>query len=176
MARVITSGSVSKAGRPVLGGCEECSSFHQSSTNTYNETKKESRSSMAPSFGESLVHQHTILAPSPFFAITHQTSEECQAEINDLRVATEAAKSSFTNDKDQASLLGKVESASTKLSRGKTADALINLNSFLTKVNTLNAEGKLAEGAASEALTVEGSQARDCVAGLLQEQAPTAIA
>jgi hypothetical protein len=105
-----------------------------------------------------------------------QTSEQCQAEINDLRVATEAAESSFTNDKDQASLLGKVESASTKLSRGKTADALINLNSFLTKVNTLSAEGKLAEGAASEALTVEGTQARDCVAGLLQEQAPTATA
>src|SRR5918995_2043160 len=58
-----------------LGGSEECSSFHQSSTNTYNETKKESRSSMAPSFGESLVHQHTILAPSPFFAIMHQTSK-----------------------------------------------------------------------------------------------------
>jgi hypothetical protein len=76
MARVMTSGSVSKAGRPTLGGSEECLSFHQSSTNTYNETKKESRSSMAPSFGESLVHQHTILAPSPFFAITHQTSKK----------------------------------------------------------------------------------------------------
>src|SRR5829696_377310 len=75
MARVMTSGSVSKAGRPTLGGSEECLSFHQSSTNTYNETKKESRSSMAPSFGESLVHQHTILAPSRFFAITHQTSK-----------------------------------------------------------------------------------------------------
>src|SRR5687767_2847771 len=75
MARVMTSGSVRRAGRPALGGSEECSSFHQSSTSTYNETKKESRSSMAPSFGESLVHQHTILAPSPFFAITHQTSK-----------------------------------------------------------------------------------------------------
>src|SRR5829696_3059191 len=75
MARVMTSGSVSKAGRPTLGGSEECLSFHLSSTNTYNETKKESRSSMAPSFGESLVHQHTILAPSRFFAITHQTSK-----------------------------------------------------------------------------------------------------
>jgi hypothetical protein len=47
---------------------------------------------------------------------------------------------------------------------------------IVCKVNTLSAEGKLAEGAASEALTVEGTQARDCVAGLLQEQAPTAIA
>ena len=68
----MTSGSVRSAGRPALGGSEERSSFHQSSTNTYNQTKKESRSSLAPSFGESLVHQHTILAPSPFFAITHQ--------------------------------------------------------------------------------------------------------
>src|SRR5215218_8829199 len=72
----MTSGSVSRAGRPVLGGSEECLSFHQSSTSTYNESRKESRSSMAPSFGESLVHQHTILAPSLFFAITHQTSED----------------------------------------------------------------------------------------------------
>src|SRR5215208_350217 len=76
MARVMTSGSVSKAGRPALCGSEECLSFHKSSTSTYNETKKESRSSIAPSFGESLVHQHTILAPSPCFAITHQTSKK----------------------------------------------------------------------------------------------------
>src|SRR5829696_794670 len=82
MARVMTSGSVSKAGRPTLGGSEECLSFHQSSTNTYNETKKESRSSMAPSFGESLVHQHTILAPSRFFAITHQTSKKFAPSVD----------------------------------------------------------------------------------------------
>ena len=66
---------VSRAGRPTLGGSEACLSFHQSSTRTYNETKKESRSSIAPSFGESLVHQHTILAPSLYFPITHQTSK-----------------------------------------------------------------------------------------------------
>src|SRR5215211_6091976 len=85
MARVITSGSVSKAGRPALGGCEERSSFHQSPTNTYNETKKESRSSMAPSFGESLVHQHTISTPSPFFAITHQTSQAFSFALQAVR-------------------------------------------------------------------------------------------
>ena len=75
MAREMTSGSESRAGRPGSLGTEAgwCS-CHQSSTSTYNETKKESRSSMAPSFGESLVHQHTISASSPFFAITHQTS------------------------------------------------------------------------------------------------------
>jgi hypothetical protein len=64
MARVRTSGSLSKkAGRPGFGGSEACSSFHQSSTSTYNETKKESRSMAAPSFGESLV-QHKVWAPS----------------------------------------------------------------------------------------------------------------
>src|SRR5829696_5182738 len=75
MARVMTSGSLSRAGRPVFGGCEACSSFHQSSTSTYNETKKESRSIAAPSFGESLVHQHTIWAPSPLVRVTHHSSE-----------------------------------------------------------------------------------------------------
>src|SRR5215216_1013016 len=105
MARVMTSGSVSKAGRPTLGGSEECLSFHQSSTNTYNETKKESRSSMAPSFGESLVHQHTILAPSLFFAITHQTSKGAPelrrtplpgTSVNKERVASKAFSDSVT--------------------------------------------------------------------------------
>src|SRR5215217_3877131 len=61
MARVRTSGSLSRAGRPLLGDREACSSIHQLSTKTYNETKKESRSIAAPSFGESLV-QHTIWA------------------------------------------------------------------------------------------------------------------
>src|SRR5215210_5367294 len=76
MARVMTSGSLSKAGRPVFEGCcsEECSSFHQSSVRTYNETKKESRSIATPSFGESLV-KHTIWAPSPLVRVTHQSSK-----------------------------------------------------------------------------------------------------
>jgi hypothetical protein len=63
-ARVMTSESVSRAGRPIFGRSEERLSFHQSSTRTYNETKKESRSIAAPSFGESLV-QHKVWAPSP---------------------------------------------------------------------------------------------------------------
>src|SRR5215204_4103512 len=46
MARVRTSGSLSRAGRPVFGCSEVWLSFHQSSTSTYNETKKESRSTM----------------------------------------------------------------------------------------------------------------------------------
>src|SRR5215210_260038 len=46
MASVMTSESLMRAGRPVFGGSEEHSSSHQSSTSTYNETKKESRSTM----------------------------------------------------------------------------------------------------------------------------------
>jgi hypothetical protein len=75
IASVSTSESASKAGRPGLGVSEERAAFHQSSTRTYNETKKESRSSMAPSFGESLV-QHKVWAPSPYLRITHQTSKK----------------------------------------------------------------------------------------------------
>src|SRR5687768_10326730 len=77
MARVMTSGSLSKAGRPVFDGCSEAwSSFHQSSTSAYNETKKESRSIATPSFGESLV-KHTVWAPSPLVRVTHQSSQVC---------------------------------------------------------------------------------------------------
>src|ERR687889_1148031 len=44
MARVMTSGSVSRAGRPGRRGARAGPACHQSSTNTYNETRKESRS------------------------------------------------------------------------------------------------------------------------------------
>ena len=36
---------------------------------------------MAPSFGESLVHQHTVLTPSLSFAIAHQASKSLPAPI-----------------------------------------------------------------------------------------------
>ena len=55
---------VGEQGRPTyFRWLKERLSFHQSSTSTYNETKKESRSNAAPSFGESLV-QHKVWAPS----------------------------------------------------------------------------------------------------------------
>src|SRR5687768_8317788 len=81
MARVMTSGSLSKAGRPVFDGCSEAwSSFHQSSTSAYNETKKESRSIATPSFGESLV-KHTVWAPSPLVRVTHQSSKTTKTMV-----------------------------------------------------------------------------------------------
>ena len=74
MARVMISGSLSRAGRPVFGCSEAWSSFHQSSTSTYNETKKESRSIATSSFGESLV-KHTVWTPSALLRVTHQPSK-----------------------------------------------------------------------------------------------------
>src|SRR5215217_208597 len=102
MARVMTSGSLSRAGRPLFGGCEVCSSFHQSSTRTYNETKKESRSSMAPSFGESLVHQHlrmSLVTTAAMLAIcllalveTTNTAEATSLPENGKIVFTRASR------------------------------------------------------------------------------------
>src|SRR5687768_6835399 len=91
MARVMTSGSLSKAGRPVFDGCSEAwSSFHQSSTSAYNETKKESRSIATPSFGESLV-KHTVWAPSPLVRVTHQSSKAATAQPPHRTVAETSA-------------------------------------------------------------------------------------
>src|SRR5829696_8573925 len=101
MARVRTSGSLSRAGRPVLGGREACSSFHQSSTSTYNETKKESRSMSAPSFGESLV-QHTIWAPSPLASVTHHSSKSVPAVAQSLAYPPSPALSSCSRSVDSA--------------------------------------------------------------------------
>jgi hypothetical protein len=103
-----------------------------------------------------------------------QTLVECQTQITELRDATVAAETSFTNKNDWQGLLGKVDSASAKLTEGKTADALKNLDSILTKVSTLDAQNKLGEAEAN-ALTVEATQARECVAGP-QAQVPTTTA
>jgi len=50
---------------------------------------------------------------------------------------------SFANEKDRTGLIGKLDSASAKLSQGKTQDALANLLSVREKVGTLVAQGKL---------------------------------
>src|SRR5215203_6377892 len=89
----MTSESVSRAGRPVFGGSEEHSSFHQSSTRTYNETKKESRSIATPSFGESLV-QHKVWAPSPLAQVTHHSSEGKRATWVKAKTNTRSKNSS----------------------------------------------------------------------------------
>ena len=83
-----------------------------------------------------------------------------------------AAAQTFKNEKDRTGLLGKLDSASTKLTQGKTQDALVNLTSFRDKVTTLAAQGKLGR-AEADALIAGANEAIACVTDL-QTQAATA--
>jgi hypothetical protein len=107
-----------------------------------------------------------------------ETVGQCQAEIAQVRaLLTDSANpnyaDSFTNEMDRTALTGKLDSASTKLSQGKTQDALANLTSVRdTKVPALVAQGKL-DQADADVLLVEINEA---IGGVeeLQAQAPTA--
>ena len=109
------------------------------------------------------------LSASPAQAET--TVTDCQAKIADLRASTLAAQT-FTNAKDQTGLVGKLDSASAKLTQGKTADAINNLTSFRDKVSTLAVQGKLGQDEA-DALIAGANDAIACVENL-PTQAPTA--
>ena len=68
-----------------------------------------------------------------------QSADECQADITALSVQTENATFTGQNAaKDEASLIGKLDSASVKLERGKYDDAPANLESFRANVDTLD--------------------------------------
>src|SRR5215212_7605055 len=72
-----------------------------------------------------------------------QTVDECQADIAALKVETQNATFIGQNAaKDQAGLIGKLESASAKVSQGKFADALANLQSFRAKVVALDQQAR----------------------------------
>ena len=107
-----------------------------------------------------------------------ETVDECQAEIAQARaLLTDTTNpnyiDSFMNEKDLTGLIGKLDSASTKLSQGKTQDALTNLTSVRDiKVPTLVAQGKL-DQADADILLLEINEAIACVDGP-QTQAPTA--
>jgi hypothetical protein len=104
-----------------------------------------------------------------------QTVVECQADIAELRAQT--LSTSFIGQnaaKDQAGLVGKLDSASDKLSKGKFQDELANLQSFRTRVVALEQQGKIAPGDAS-AVIAGADEAIACVQGLVDAQAaPTA--
>lgn len=104
-----------------------------------------------------------------------QTVDECQAEIAALRTQTENTTFIGQNaDKDEAGLIGKLDSASAKLSQGKFQDALANLQSFRAKVVALEQQGKISSTNAAALISgADGSIA--CVQGLIDAQAaPTA--
>jgi hypothetical protein len=115
-----------------------------------------------------------LMATAPAQA---QTVDECQAEIAQARaLLTDPTNpdyvDSFANEKDRMGLIGKLDSASAKLSQGKTQDALANLTSVREKVGTLVAQGKL-DAADGEVLLAEVNEAIACVEGL-QAQTPSA--
>jgi hypothetical protein len=100
-----------------------------------------------------------------------ESLEGCQDKIADLRASTLAAQT-FTNDKDQTGLIGKLDSASTKLEQGKTEDGIKNLTDFSDKVSTLAGQGKL-DQAEADALVVDANEAIACIMAL-PTQTPTA--
>lgn len=100
-----------------------------------------------------------------------QSDDECQAEIAELRAQTQNATFTGRNAaKDEASLIGKLDSASAKLSQGKFDDALANLQSFRAKVETLDQQGKIDQQDA-ESLVAGADQAIACVQDLDEAQA-----
>ena len=67
-------------------------------------------------------------------------------------------------------MIGKLDSASAKVSQGKFADALANLQSFRAKVVALDQQGKIAH---EDALTLiaGADEAIACVQSLIDAQA-----
>jgi hypothetical protein len=101
-----------------------------------------------------------------------QTLDECQADIAALKVQTQNATFIGQNAaKDEAGLVGKLDSASAKLSQGKFQDALANLQGFRIKVVALDQQGKISDEDAS-VLIAGADEAIACVQGL---QAPSAV-
>jgi len=84
-----------------------------------------------------------------------------------------AAAQTFKNEKDRTGLLGKLDSASTKLTQGKTQDPLVNLTSLRDKVTTLAAQGKLGRAEADD-LIAGANEAMACVTDLQTQAAAAA--
>lgn len=95
-----------------------------------------------------------------------ESVDGCQAKISILRTATERTTFSGQNAaKDQAGLVGKLESASTKLAQGKFGDAIQTLTQFRDKVATLQSQGKIALSDAN-ALIAGANDAIACIQAL----------
>lgn len=92
------------------------------------------------------------------------TVEECQAEFQTLRLNTEAAQSSFTNQKDFNGLVGKLDATSTKLAEGKNADALVKLVDFQSTLNALATAPKpKVDPAVAQSLIADAQSVIDCI-------------
>ena len=81
-----------------------------------------------------------------------------------LRAGTEAARSSFANQKDVDSLLGKLDAASTKLAGGKSADAVDKLVGFQGTLAALATAPKpKVDPAVAQGLSTDAQAVIDCI-------------
>ena len=88
----------------------------------------------------------------------------CDAELKALSEAITQA--SFTNpDKDQQSLLAKVDAARDKLSKGKTADAIAKIQDIELAVYNLAGAGKLDKDDAA-AIVAAAEAAIACISSI----------
>jgi len=91
------------------------------------------------------------------------TVTECLDKIATLRTTTEGVQS-FTNARDEAGLLGKLDMAKDKLNRAKFPDAIQKLTDYYNQVNSLETAAKpkiaFADG---EVLKAGALDAVDCV-------------
>ena len=93
-----------------------------------------------------------------------QTTEDCQAQLTQLRADTIAASSSFTNAGDVTGLVAKLDAASAKLAEGKNADAVAKLVEFQTTLTALSTAAKpKVDPATADALIAEAQGVIDCI-------------
>ena len=102
------------------------------------------------------------------------TISECQALIAALRADTEAVVITGKNaDKNRAGLLGKLDTASLDLDRGKFCGALRKLTDYRDKVNQLIASGSInqdpAAGVTGQDLLDGVNEAIACVESLIAQ-------
>jgi hypothetical protein len=107
-------------------------------------------------------------------AANASTVEECQALIASLRADTESVVLTGRQaDKNRAGLLGKLDNASTSLSRVKLCDAIKKLNDFKVKINQLIASGSIntdsSAGVTGQDLLSGADQAIACIQDLVAQ-------
>ena len=94
-------------------------------------------------------------------------SSDCLTQIANLRSAAETIAISGKNaDKDRSGLVGKLDSASTELSKGKNLDAANKLGDFRVKVGQLAAAGRISAADAAS-LTSQADSAIACLNGTM---------
>ena len=90
--------------------------------------------------------------------------EDCQTQLAQLRAATVAAQSSFTNESDFTGEVAKLDAASTKLAEGKNADAVEKLVNFQSTLNLLATAAKpKVDATTAQTLSAEAQGVIDCI-------------